>query len=83
MRYHPLMPNAGTREQLRAWIEGQRAVNERHRDEVASMTAGEKLAQISRLMSSARLFDMSRRDAGDRAVIEIWQPAASAVAESK
>ena len=37
------------------------------------MTADEKLRQISRLMSSARMFDMSRRDAGDRAVIELWQ----------
>jgi hypothetical protein len=67
------MPNAATREQLRAWIEGHQAANERRRDEVTAMTAEEKLRQISRLMRSARLFDMNRRAAGDRAVIELWQ----------
>lgn len=37
------------------------------------MTMEEKLRQMSRLMSSARMFDMSGRAADDRAVIEIWQ----------
>ena len=71
--YHPLMPQAATKEQLRAWLDEQRVANERHRAEVIAMTADEKLRQISRLMSSARLFDMNRRDAGDHAVIELWQ----------
>jgi hypothetical protein len=53
-----------TRDELRAWIEGY---------EIARMTPAEKLDQISRLMSSAELFDMSRRDADDQRVIEIWQ----------
>jgi hypothetical protein len=67
------MPDAATKEQLRAWLDGQQAANERHRGDVASMTPDEKLRQISRLMRSAGLFDMSRRAAGDRAVIELWQ----------
>jgi hypothetical protein len=67
------MPYSATGEQLRAWIEGHKLANERHGDEVAAMTADEKLRQISRLMSSAGLFDMNRRAAGDRAVIELWQ----------
>ena len=62
-----------TRDELRAWIEGYEIVNARKREEVMSMTTAEKLDQISRLMSSADLFDMSRRDADDQRVIEIWQ----------
>ena len=59
--------------ELQAWIEGQEAVNDRRRQQVQAMTAEEKLRQIGRLMSSARLFDLSRRDRGDEAVREIWQ----------
>jgi hypothetical protein len=59
--------------ELRAWIEGQEAVNARRRQQVQAMTAEQKLRQISRLMGSARLFDLSRRDPGDEAVREIWQ----------
>ena len=62
-----------TRDELRAWIEGYEIVNARKREEIMSMTPAEKLDQISRLMSSADLFDMSRRDADDQRVIEIWQ----------
>jgi hypothetical protein len=62
-----------TPEQLRAWIEGQQIANDRQRESLAAMTADEKLRQISRLMASARVFDMSRRAAGDRAVHELWQ----------
>lgn len=60
-------------EELRAWIEGQQIANMRGREDVASMRPEEKLRQISRLMASARLFDMSRREAGDEAVRELWQ----------
>ena len=67
------MPDPATRDQLRAWMDGHRAANERHLEEVAAMTPDEKLRQISRLMRSAGLFDMNRRAAGDRAVIELWQ----------
>ena len=37
------------------------------------MTAEEKLQQLSRLMSSTGLFEMSRRAAGDQFVIDLWQ----------
>jgi hypothetical protein len=67
------MPKGTTPEQLRSWIEGQRIANDRQRETLAAMSAEEKLRQISRLMASARLFDMSRRAAGDRAVHELWQ----------
>jgi hypothetical protein len=67
------MPRPVTKDELTAWLEGHRAANQRHRDEVAAMTADEKLSQISRLMSSAGMFDMSRRDRGDQRVIELWQ----------
>lgn len=62
-----------TRDELRAWIEGYELVNARQLEKVRSMTPAEKLDQISRLMSSADLFDMSRRDADDQRVIELWQ----------
>ena len=67
------MPHTVTKDELTAWLEGQRAANQRHRDEVAAMTPGEKLRQISRLMSAAGMFDMSRRAEGDQRVIELWQ----------
>jgi hypothetical protein len=62
-----------TKEDLLSWLEGQRSANRRHGDEVRAMTPGEKLDRISRLMSSARMFDMSRRNAGDERVIALWQ----------
>jgi len=67
------MPKQLRSEELRAWIEGQQIANMRGREDVASMRPEEKLRQISRLMASARLFDMSRREAGDEAVRELWQ----------
>ena len=67
------MPQRTDADELRARIAGHQAANERHRGAVMAMTMDEKLRQISRLMSSARMFDMSGRAADDRAVIEIWQ----------
>lgn len=67
------MPHAVTKDELTAWLEGHRAANQRHRDEIAAMTPDEKLRQISRLMSSAGMFDMSRRTEGDQRVMELWQ----------
>lgn len=67
------MPQSNARDELRAWIEGHEIANARQRDRVASMSTEEKLRQISRLMSSAGIFDMSRRAAGDQRVIELWQ----------
>lgn len=67
------MPVAADRDELRAWIAGHEIANERQRDRVVAMSGDDKLRQISRLMVSASLFDMSRRAAGDRAVIELWQ----------
>ena len=67
------MPKQLRSEELRAWIEGQQIANMRGREDVASMRPEEKLRQISRLMASARLFDMSRREAGDDAVRALWQ----------
>ena len=62
-----------TRQQLQGWIEGHQIANRRQQDLLAAMSAEEKLLRISRLMASARLFDMSRRRAGDEAVREIWK----------
>jgi hypothetical protein len=54
-------------------MEGLRLADVRRRREVEALSADEKLRQISRLMASAKLFDMSRREAGDQAVRELWQ----------
>jgi hypothetical protein len=54
-------------------MEGLRLADVRRRREVEALSADEKLRQISRLMASAKLFDMSRRNAGDQAVRELWQ----------
>ena len=67
------MPSPPHRDELRGWIAGHEIANARQRERVASMSAGEKLLQISRLMSSAGIFDMTRRAAGDQQVIELWQ----------
>lgn len=65
------MPESGA--ELRAWLAGHEIANRRQRDRVASMTAEEKLHQLSRLMSSTGLFEMSRRNSGDQFVIDLWQ----------
>ena len=62
-----------TREELLARLKGYEVVNARHLEEVRAMTPGQKLDQIARLMEAASLFDMSRRDADDQRVIELWQ----------
>jgi hypothetical protein len=61
------------RDEIRSWIAGHEIANARQRAQVASMTAEEKLRQISDLMISTSLFDMSRRASGDQRVIELWQ----------
>lgn len=67
------MPPSDARDDVRAWIAGHELANARQRERVAAMSVDEKLRQISRLMSSAGMFDMSRRAAGDERVIELWQ----------
>jgi hypothetical protein len=67
------MPTLTGSERLRAWMEGHQIANTRQRERVAAMSADEKLRQISRLMVSAKLFDGSRREAGDQQVQELWQ----------
>ena len=67
------MPESGIGDELRAWLAGHEIANGRQRDQVAAMTADEKLRQLSRLMSSTYLFEMSRRAAGDQLVIDLWQ----------
>lgn len=67
------MPESGVGDELRAWLAGHEIANARQRDQMAAMTAEEKLRQLSRLMSSTGLFEMSRRDAGDQFVIDLWQ----------
>lgn len=67
------MPEPGGRDELRAWIAGHEIASARQRERVAAMSAEEKLRQISRLMRSAGMFDMSRRAEGDARVIELWQ----------
>lgn len=67
------MSQSGPRDAVRAWIAGHEIANARQRERVAAMSTEEKLRQISRLMSSAGIFDMSRRAAGDQRVIELWQ----------
>jgi hypothetical protein len=67
-----LMAKPMTKQELRDRVEGWRMANARQRAETASMTPEEKLRQISRLMASASLFDMSRRKAGDDLARELW-----------
>jgi len=67
------MPPSNVREELRARIAGHELANARQRERLASMTFEEKLRQMSSLMSSAGMFDMSRRASGDQRVIELWQ----------
>lgn len=67
------MPESEAGNELRAWLAGHELANRRQRDQVAAMTAEEKLQQLSRLMRSTGLFEMSRRDAGDQFVIDLWQ----------
>lgn len=67
------MPHSTDADALRAKIAGYRIVNAMDLEEVRAMSAGEKLDQISRLMGAASLFDMSRRDAGDQRMRELWQ----------
>lgn len=67
------MPQWTDADELRAKLAGYAIVNEMQWDEVRAMSAGEKLRSISHLMDAASLFDMSRRDAADQRVIELWQ----------
>ena len=62
-------------------MEGLKEVDELHRRQLRAMNPGEKLAQIGRLMASAPLFDLSRRDASDQRVRELWQELRRRMAE--
>jgi hypothetical protein len=67
------MPEPVGRDELRAWIAGHETANARQLDEIRAMSAEEKLRQLSRLMQSRSLFDMSRRAEGNQLVIDLWQ----------
>jgi hypothetical protein len=65
--YNPEISKASSSDDLQDRLTGKELAATRRREEVAAMSAGDKLLQISRLMASASLFDMSRRAAGDLA----------------
>jgi hypothetical protein len=67
-----LMTRQATKQELEQWRERWRIVNERQREELRRMTPDEKFDELSRLMASGSLFDLSRRKAGDDAVRELW-----------
>jgi hypothetical protein len=70
--YNDQMPGPMNAEELRAWRERWDVVNERQREELRRMTPAEKFEQLSRLMSSARMFDMVRRKPADDAARAQW-----------
>jgi len=67
------MTHASDAESLRAWLAGQELAGARRREELSAMTAESKLRQLSRLMASASVFDMSRRAEGDSVASELWR----------
>lgn len=57
---------------LQAWTERWDLVNERQREEARRKTPAQKFLELSRLMISARMFPMSRRQPANDAARELW-----------
>jgi hypothetical protein len=57
---------------LRAWTARWELVNERQREEARRMTPAQRFIELSRLMVSARMFPMSRRNPANDAARELW-----------